>query len=366
MNAKLILENGIILEGIAHGATVASVAELVFNTGVTGYQEVLSDNSYTHQMVVMNFVEIGNYGINENDFESVVPTVSGLIVNELSAVYSHYEASESVSEYLKKHNIPAISGIDTRYLTSLIKKHGTLKAMITTDMITSNEDLVSYVKDYIIEKNHVKLCSTTKPYRLENSGYRVAVIDCGVKLNILRSMHNLGFDLNVLPYDTSYETLLKFNPDALFVSNGPGDPIDVPEVIELIKNAQGHLPIFGICLGHQIIALANNAQTYKMKFGHRGCNHPVKNLLNNKIEFTSQNHSYAVVDESIAKTKFTLTHVNVLDKTCEGIAIADEYIFSVQYHPEAAPGPMDSHYLFDEFKVMIDTFKKEQNLCLKD
>lgn len=359
MKAKLVLENGFVFEGDLKGSKKDVLGELVFNTGVVGYQEVLSDPSYCHQVVVMNFPEIGICGINDMDFESVTPHFGGLVLNQISDDEDHYESVKSLEQFLLENDLSAISGIDTRYLVSIIKKHGSLRVLITTSQ-ESNEQLIERVMAYKLPVDHVKTCSTSKAYRYENSGYRIVLVDCGVKMNMVRLLHERGFDVTIVPYNSAAIDVMKYHPDAILISNGPGNPEDVPEVIALIQSLQGKLPIFGICLGHQLIALANMAQTYKMLFGHRGCNHPVRRLRDGSIMITSQNHSYAIVEESIEGTKISVTHRHVLDGSIEGIEIKEDYVMSVQFHPEGAPGPQDCLSFFEEITNIIETFKGGQ------
>lgn len=349
-NKKIVLENGNEFFGYGFGANTEAINEIVFNTSMVGYQEIMSDPSYTDQMVVMTYPLIGNYGITDEDYETKFPTLGGLIVREYNDVPSNFRYTKTLGEVLEEHNIPGISGVDTRQLTRIIRSEGSQRVIIT-DITVSKEEALQKIAAQPIKRDQVSRVSCKKRWfsRTPNHKYDVVAIDCGIKYNIIRSLNNRSCNVTVVPYNTSIKDILAFQPDGIFLSNGPGDPIDVPEVIEIVKQLHGKLPIFGICLGHQIISLAYGAKTYKLKFGHRGGNHPVKNLETGKLEITSQNHSYAVDAESLKGTGLTTTHINILDNTIEGVECVQDRIFSVQYHPESAPGPQDSAYLFDKF-----------------
>ncbi len=283
-----------------------------------------------------------------------------MIVREYNDYPSNFRYTKTLSEYLEENGIPAISGIDTRKLTRSIREKGSRKVIIT-NAETDKEEAIKKMKEYELPKDVVAKVSCKKKWysRTANPNYNVVAIDCGIKLNIVRSLNKRGCNVTVVPYNTTEKEIIDLKPDGIFLSNGPGNPEDVKEVIELVKKLKGKYPIFGICLGHQIISLAYGAKTYKLKFGHRGGNHPVRNLKNNKIEITSQNHSYAVDEESLKKTDLLVTHINILDNTVEGVACKKDKIFSVQYHPESAPGPQDSGYLFDEFIDLLKNNKKK-------
>ena len=347
---KLILEDGSEYLGYAFGAKEDRVIEVVFNTSMVGYQEIVSDPSYTFQGVVMTYPLIGNYGINNDDDETRTPTLGALIVSEYNDEPSNFRSAMTLSEKLERYGIPGIFGIDTRKLTRSIRDHGSRRGIITTPDV-SREEGVKRILAAETRKDAVPLVSTKKAWRspVSNPKFRVAAVDCGIKLNIVRSLNRCGCDVTVFPCTVTAAEIEKFKPDGVFLSNGPGDPEDVTTVVELVKALRGKYPIFGICLGHQMIALAYGAKTYKLKFGHRGGNHPVKNLKTGKVEITSQNHSYAVDEASLAGTDLTVTHVNLLDRTVEGLECKKDKVFSVQYHPESAPGPEDSGYLFREF-----------------
>ena len=347
---KLVLEDGSEYYGYSFGAETQAVVEVVFNTSMAGYQEIVSDPSYTDQAVVMTYPLIGNYGITDEDFETKTPTIGGLIVREYNDFPSNFRYTKTLSELLEEYRIPGISGIDTRMLTRSIRDLGSRRAVITSPD-TAVPDALKIIADTPIPHNAVERVSCKKRWysRTPNPKFNVVAVDCGIKLNIVRSLNARGCNVTVVPFNTSAEQIREMKPDGIFLSNGPGDPQDVKPVITLIGELKGMFPIFGICLGHQLISLACGAETYKLKFGHRGGNHPVKNLLTGKVEITSQNHSYAVRESSLAGTGLEITHINLLDKTVEGVRSDDGRMFSVQYHPESAPGPQDSSYLFDGF-----------------
>lgn len=353
---KLVLEDGAEYYGYAFGdRTRDSVCEIVFNTSMVGYQEIVSDPSYTFQAVVMTYPLIGNYGIADEDYESRVPTIGGLIVREYNDSPSNFRYTKTLSEILEENRIPGIEGVDTRRLTRSIRDIGSRRALITTPD-TDRERALEIIASTPVPHNAVETVSCKKKWysRTSNHKYNVVAIDCGIKLNIIRSLNARGCNVTVMPWNTSAEEIEKINPDGIFLSNGPGDPQDVQPVISMIRQLRGKYPIFGICLGHQMISLAYGAKTYKLKFGHRGGNHPVKNLQTGKIEITSQNHSYAVDAESLENTGLEATHINLLDNTVEGAKCARDRVFSVQYHPESAPGPQDSTYLFDRFTDLME------------
>ena len=354
-NRKLILEDGSEYYGYAFGDTEDKVTEIVFNTSMVGYQEIISDPSYTYQSVVMTYPLIGNYGIANDDYETDIPTIGGLIVREYNDFPSNFRSRRTLSEIMKKYHITGISGIDTRKLTRSIRDLGSRRVLIT-GVDTSIEEGLKIIEENPYEHDAVSKVSCKSKWRsnIADAKYHIVAIDCGIKQNIIRSLNNRKCNVSIVPYDTSAEDILELNPDGVFISNGPGDPEDVMVVADNIKKLVGKLPIFGICLGHQLISLAYGAKTYKLKFGHRGGNHPVKNLLTNKIEITSQNHSFAVDEESVKGTGLEVTHINILDNTVEGARSVKDKVFSVQYHPESAPGPQDSAYLFDEFIRLIE------------
>ncbi len=356
---KIVLEDGSFYEGYGFGDNCDAVCEIVFNTSMVGYQEIISDPSYTYQAVVMTYPLIGNYGITDEDFETKSPTIGGLIVREYNDFPSNFRYTKTLSETMEENHIPGISGIDTRKLTRSIRDLGSRRVCITS-IDTPNEKALEIIKNTPVPKDAVSRVSCRKKWysRTSNPRFNVVAIDCGIKLNIIRSLNQIGCNVTIVPWNTSAEDIRMMKPDGLFISNGPGDPEDVQPVIETVKELKGKLPIFGICLGHQMISLAYGAKTYKLKFGHRGGNHPVKNLETGKLEITSQNHSYAVASESVEGTGLKVTHINLLDNTVEGVECKEDKVFSVQYHPESAPGPQDSKYLFGKF---IDIMKEAKD-----
>ena len=356
---KLVLEDGGIYNGFGFGYDCERVFEIVFNTSMVGYQEIVSDPSYTDQGVVMTYPLIGNYGTTDEDYETKVPTIGGLIVREYNDSPSNFRYTKTLCEVMEEYHIPGIFGIDTRKLTRSIRDFGQRRGIIV-DADVPTELALKKIADTPVPHDAVKRVSSKKKWysKTANANYSVVAVDCGIKLNIIRSLNDRGCNVTVVPFNTPAEEIEKMRPDGIFLSNGPGDPEDVTEVINLVKGLKGKYPIFGICLGHQMISLAYGAKTYKLKFGHRGGNHPVKNLKTGRVEITSQNHSYAVDLESLNNTRLEATHINLLDNTVEGVECAEDNVFSVQYHPESAPGPQDSAYLFDKF---IDIIKEVKN-----
>lgn len=352
---KIILEDGTEFYGYGFGAKGDALVELVFNTSMVGYQEILSDPSYTAQAVVMTYPLIGNYGMCDNDYETDRPTISGLVVREFNSEPSNFRAARTLEDVMIQYSIVGIAGVDTRRLARHIRDEGTCKALIV-DAQTPSIACLAEMRSTSLLTDQVSVVSTKSPWvsGCEHPKHRVVAVDCGIKHNIIRSLNARGCEVTIVPWTVTAEEVMAMHPDGLFISNGPGNPEDAKPVIALVRALRGKLPIFGICLGHQIIALAYGASTYKLKFGHRGGNHPVKNLQTGKVEITSQNHSYAVNADSLAGTGLTVTHVNLLDGTVEGQKCAADRIFSVQYHPESAPGPQDSAYLFDEFIAMME------------
>ncbi len=356
-NKKIILENGKEFYGWGFGADKDAVNEIVFNTSMVGYQEIISDPSYTDQMVCMTYPLIGNYGVCDEDYETRIPTMGGLIVREYNDLPSNFRYTKTLGEVLDEYDIPGIWGVDTRMITRIIRDEGSQKVMIC-DADKPFDRAYKELLAYKIPTDMVSRVSCKKRWysRTPNHKYDVVAIDCGIKMNIVRKLNEKGCNVTVVPYNITAEEIINMHPDGLFLSNGPGNPEDVQTVIRVVRELKGKLPIFGICLGHQMISLALGAKTFKMKFGHRGGNHPVMNLETGKIEITSQNHSYAVEVDSLKGTELTLTHKNLLDSTAEGVESKENKLFSVQYHPESAPGPQDSAYLFDKF---IDLMRKE-------
>ena len=355
---KIVMENGREFYGTGFGADRESVAEIVFNTSIVGYQEVLSDLSYTGQIVVMTYPLIGNYGINDDDYESKSPSMSGMVVHEYNDSPSNFRYTKTLSEAMEDNGIPGISGVDTREIARLIRDEGAQKCIIT-DSDTPLAECMEKMAAWSFPDDCVSQVSCRKRWysRTSNPRYNVAVIDCGIKLNIIREMNQMGCNLTVLPYDTSAEDIMNLSPDGVFISNGPGDPAENTGIIENIKRLAGKLPVFGICLGHQLFALAMGGKTKKMKYGHRGANQPVKELKTGTVYISSQNHGYEVLADSI-KGVGTLSFVNANDNTCEGVEYPDLNAFTVQFHPEACAGPLDARDLFDRFMNMMDGGKK--------
>lgn len=369
--ACLVLENGTLFTGQSIGFNGYTEGEIVFNTSMTGYQEILTDPSYNGQIVTMTYPLIGNYGCNPEDVESRQAWVEGFVIKELAALPSNWRKQETLVDFLKKHKIVAIQGVDTRKLTKMIRSGGAQRALITTQ----NDDIKSLQKRVkkipsIVGADLASEVTAEKPYRWREGIYEwpkgysakkkfkyfVVAYDFGIKRNILRSLVSNRIDVLVVPARTSWEEVLKMKPDGVLLSNGPGDPAPIEYAIENIRNLIGKIPIFGICLGHQLLALALGGKTFKLKFGHRGANHPVKNLETGAIEITSQNHGFAVDIDSL-KGRAKLTHLNLNDMTSEGLSIKEKFLFSVQYHPESSPGPRDSLYLFQDFIQMMEDFK---------
>lgn len=349
MKGKLILENGMEFEGKCFGYLEKSFGEVVFNTGMTGYQEILTDPSYYGQIVVMTYPLIGNYGINFDDIQSDGAKVKGFIVRELCDRPSNWRNEMSLDAYLKEEKIIGIQGIDTRYLTKLIRNSGTMKGVIVTE--DNTENIEGYFEKNPVE-DAVKKVTRKDALTISGTGKKVTVLDLGVKTNIVNSFKERNCRVTVMPALSTIDEIMDTSPDCLFLSNGPGDPKDLTEVIETVKGIIGKLPVIGICLGHQIIALACGADTEKMKYGHRGSNHPVKNLFTEKVTITSQNHGYVVKKDTIPE-EFEITHINMNDFTVEGIRNMEKKLMSVQFHPEACPGPHESSYIFDDFLSIV-------------
>ncbi len=359
LDRKLILEDGSEYYGKGFGAAAARVCEIVFNTSVAGYQEIVSDPSYTDQAVVMSYPLIGNYGIADEDFESRMISPSALIVRDINDNPSNFRWAKTVPELLEEAGVPGISDVDTRMLVRRIREQGTMRCVITDAGVPVLQGL-RMIAETAISHDAVKRCSCTKKWysRTSNPLYNVAAIDCGMKTNIVRMLNRNRCNVTVVPYNTGSEDILSLHPDGVLISNGPGDPEDVPEVIETLRSLRGKTVMFGICLGHQLLALSYGAKTYKLKFGHRGGNHPVRDIRTGRIDITSQNHSYAVDAKSLSGTGLTVTHINVLDNTVEGLECPEDRVFSVQYHPESAPGPQDSRYLFGRFTELMKEAQK--------
>lgn len=355
MKTRLILEDGTVFVGKAFGAVKESIGEVVFNTSPTGYQEILSDPSACGQIVAMTYPLLGNYGVNRDDFESARPYIHGVVAREHCKYPSNFRSQQTLDSWLKEHDIPGISEIDTRMLTRVLRERGTMRGAIAP-LGAPVEEVVATLKAKPKTTNQVSIVSTNQVYRLPGSGTRVVVIDFGVKDSVLRALANRRCDITVVPRDATAREIRRLSPDGVVLSNGPGDPKDVAAAVEVIQQLIGEFPIMGIGLGHQLFALANGADTEKMKFGHRGANHPVKDLENDRTYITFQNHGYAVTLESARKTDLLVTHVAVNDGTVEGLRHKTLPAFSTQFHPASAP--CDTTYLFDRFLEMVAQFKK--------
>jgi len=368
--ASLALEDGLVFHGLAFGAEGEVYGEIVFNTSLSGYQEILTDPSYKGQIVTMTYPHIGNYGVNEADAESRKPWVEGFIVRELSPVVSNYRSQMSLDEYMKKNGKIGIQEIDTRKLVKHLRDHGAKKGVIST-IDHDPESLVKKARESksIVGVDLVKEVTCQKAYEFRENllsgfdwgepsekkkAFKVVAVDCGIKTNILRKLVQHGFAVTVVPASATAEEILKFQPDGIFLSNGPGDPSAVPYVVETVRKLVGKKPIFGICLGQQILGLALGATTSKLKFGHRGGNHPVLDLKTQRVEITAQNHGFVVDIESLPADDIEVTHINLNDKTLEGFRHRKHPAFSVQYHPENSPGPHDSDYLFQRFYELVE------------
>ncbi|WP_263357734.1 glutamine-hydrolyzing carbamoyl-phosphate synthase small subunit [Acidicapsa ligni] len=376
MQATLALEDGRIFMGEGYGAPGECLGEVVFNTSLTGYQEIATDPSYAGQIVILTNPQIGNYGTNKSDNEAAKPYIEGLIVREFSPVSSNWRSEQVADEYLERFNVPVLAEIDTRALVRHLRTYGVMRGCIST-LETDPEKLVAKARS--IRKmdgtDLAKVVSTKTAFSFDSSDSRnesgdsflsleldrpqlhVVAYDFGIKLNILRMLTREGCRVTVVPAQTRADEVLALKPDGVFLSNGPGDPEPVDYAVKAIQEMMGRTPIFGICLGHQLTGLALGGKTYKLKFGHHGGNHPVKNMINGKVEITAHNHNYAVDPDTINANEVDLTHVDLNDNTLEGLRHKSLPLFSVQYHPEAAPGPHDSHYLFRDFRNMMDEWK---------
>jgi len=361
MDAILALEDGKIFKGRSFGASGESYGEVVFNTSMSGYQEIITDPSYKGQIVSMTYPLIGNYGVNREDVESCKPFIEGFVVGEYSKIASNWRSESPLGKYFKENNIVAIEGIDTRVLTLHIRQKGELKAVLSTiDLDKDSLVRKARVSAGLAGRDLVKEVLPDGAYEWNKNGkYKVVVVDCGVKLNILRKLAENNCRVMVVPANIDVSGVLDLRPDGVLFSNGPGDPAALGYVVELAKKLIGKLPIFGICLGHQVLGQAFGGKTYKLKFGHHGANHPVKDVKTGKIVITVQNHGFCVNIDSLNKKEIELTHINLNDNTLEGMRHKKFPVFSVQFHPEASPGPHDAAYLFSEFVKMIEKYAKK-------
>lgn len=357
MKGYLLLEDGTVLEGLAFGAETTVIGEIVFNTGMTGYQEILTDPSYGGQVVVMTYPLIGNYGINLEDVESQKIQVKGFIIKEYAAVESNWKSTKKLDAYLKEENIFGMAYVDTRMLTKRIRNKGAMNCLMTTEPI--QEKHREELKAFSFPRDIVSQVSIQDPKLIPGSNKKIGCIDLGIKKGIIQQLSMLGVEVQVFPWNTDAETIKKANLDAVLFSNGPGDPKDIPEVIQTAQSLMGELPLFGICLGHQVLALALGADTYKLKFGHRGSNHPVIDQRTNKLYITSQNHGYAVANDYRLPKSLQITHMNVNDDTIEGFSCEEQSIYAVQFHPEAGPGPRDAHCIFQEWMELLEKGRED-------
>jgi carbamoyl-phosphate synthase small subunit len=356
MHATLVLEDGTIVEGKGLGAETEVYGEAVFNTSMCGYQEALTDPSYKGQILMFTYPLMGNYGINRDNFESDGIKVEGFIMHESCSSPSHRAVSKTLDAFLREHGTPGIAGVDTRALTIKIRKYGTMKAALKTSKEPiDGEELLERAKKQqdISELDLVREVTSRDIKQYKGRGEKLVLLDCGMKLSILRNLLKRGLDVTVVPATTPAEEILSYEPSGIVVSNGPGDPMRAEYAIKTVRKLIEEKPTMGICLGHQILALAAGAKTFKLKFGHRGSNQPVKDVKTGRVYITSQNHGYAVDVSSLEGTGFGLSHINLNDSTAEGMHHEELPVFSVQYHPEAHPGPKDNEYLFDEFVKMI-------------
>ena len=352
---KIITADGMEYPGYAFGAEKDAILELVFNTSMAGYQEILSDPSYTDQAVVMTYPLIGNYGMAADDYETRTPSVGALIVRDYNNEPSNFRSEETLDGVMRRFNIVGIGGVDTRMLTRSIRDKGSRLALLT-DVDAPLREGLAKLAAYRSPRDAVRRVSCRSAWESLCAAprFHVVAVDCGVKRNIVRSLNDRGCRVTVVPWNTTAAAIRALRPDGVLLSNGPGDPTDVPETVQTVKKLLGEYPVFGICLGHQILSLAYGAKTYKLKFGHRGGNHPVKELSAGKVSVTAQNHSYAADANSLLTTPLTVTHINLLDGTVEGAACARDGAFGVQFHPESAPGPQDSGALFDRFLRLME------------
>lgn len=359
MKRYLVLEDGSVFEGTAFGSPNESTGEVIFTTGMTGYQEFISDPSNCAQILTLTYPLIGNYGINPEDFEAMEITLAGVVVREWTEQPSNFRSQRTFGELMEERNVPGISGIDTRQLTKLLRTHGSLRGKLTAAGESVDVDRIAEeLNAWALPKDEVSRVSTLRPYPSPGRGSRVVLMDFGMKHGILRELNKRDCDVTVVPYNTPASEILAMQPDGVMLSNGPGNPVDIPEAIQTVKELIPHVPMFGVCLGHQLISLASGATSFKLKFGHRGANHPVKDLTTGRTELTSQNHGYAIDLASLDKTDLELTHIALNDQTVEGVRHKHYPVFCVQFHPEGSAGPEDSVHLFDQFITLMQTAGK--------
>ena len=358
-DSKIVLADGSVYPGYRFGAKVNKVCEIVFNTAMVGYQEIVSDPSYTDQFVVMTYPIIGNYGVTDEDYETKILSIGGLVVREYNDIPSNFRYTKTLAEILEDYNIPAIEGIDTRMLARAIREKGCCKAYLC-DFDVSTEEALKHLNETEIPRDQVERVSCKKRWyaRTSNHKYNVVAVDCGIKQSMVHCLNEHGCNVTVVPYNTPASVVMDMEPDGVFFSNGPGDPKDVAPVVELVKQLRGKVPMFGACLGMQMIALAYGGDTYKLKFGHRGANHPVKDLATGKLEITSQNHNYAVCADSLAGTGLEVTHVSLMDNTVEGVCCREDRVFGVQNHPETVTDGRVGCDVYDMFLEMMKEGKE--------
>ncbi len=357
---KLVLENGEVFFGEGFGAKGYAVGEIVFNTSMAGYQEIVSDLGYTDQMIVLSYPIIGSYGVTDEDYESKSLGLKALIVRDYNDCPSNFRYTKTLAELLEENGVPGLQGIDTRKLVGIIRESGSMTAVLCDENYSTEQALID-IKNYVPPTDAVKRASSKKRWysRTPNHRYNVVAVDCGIMFSMIKELNLRGCNVTVVPHDISSEEVLSLRPDGVYLSNGPGNPKDVPEVIKLVQDLKGKVPMFGVGLGNQIMALALGADTYKMKLGHRGGNHPIKDCASGNIEIAAQNHGYAVDGKSLLKTTLKVSHVDLLDGTVEGVEDQDNAMFAVQFYPDSAPGPNGSMRFFDKFMCSIEERLKD-------
>lgn len=365
MKRYLVLEDGSVFTGTAFGADQTTTGEVVFTTGMTGYQEAITDQSYANQILVFTNPLIGNYGVTVDDYESMTPNIRGVICREVAHHPCNWRMQDTLPNFLQHNQIPGLKGIDTRSLVRLLRQSGTLRGRLTDD-IENIDEIVKSLQSATPTKGVIAKVSTKTPF--PNPGFKrnIVVVDFGIKNSILRQLAQRDCNVVVEPYNVSAKTIMNLHPDGVLLSNGPGDPKEMVAAFPMVREIEKQIPLFGICMGHQVFALANGANTYQMKFGHRGFNHPVRNLRSGEIDFTSQNHGYAVDSHSLTNTDLQVTHVEINDGTIEGLKHQKYPAFSVQFHPDATPGPHDAVGIFDDFMAIVDEYRKDESDAEED